>query len=72
MDKTKTKNIKQVSAKIFYLAVAMSELGAVIMLSLVKGETAGTIARVIAVPLAMDFFIRVATITKPFFKNTEL
>lgn len=69
MDKTKTKNIKQVSAKIFYLVVTISELGAVIMLSLVKGETAGTIARVIAVPLAMDFFTRVLCIVKPYFKN---
>jgi len=69
MDKTKTKNIKQVSAKIFYLAVTISELGAVIILSLVKGETAGTIARVVAVPLAMDFFIRTFCIVKPYFKS---
>lgn len=72
MKKTKTKkqsNIKQMIAKVFYLAVTVSELGAVLALALVQGETAGTVAKIIAVPLAMDFFIRVFAITKPFLKS---
>jgi len=72
MKKTKTKkqsNFKPMVAKVFYLAVTASELGAILTLALVKGETAGTVAKIIAVPLAMDFFIRVFAITKPFFKS---
>ena len=72
MNKTKTKkqnNIKPVIAKMFYLTVTVSELGAVLALALVQGETAGTVAKIIAVPLAMDFLIRVFAITKPFLKS---
>lgn len=72
MNKTKTKkerNIKPVMAKVFYLSVTLAELGAILTLALVQGDTAGTVAKIIAVPLAMDFFIRVGVITKPFFKS---
>ncbi len=77
MSKTKTKktkkerNTKAIVAKVFYVAVAISELGAVLMASIVKGETAGLVAKVIVVPIAMDFFCRVYVITKPFFKTEQ-
>jgi len=67
--KRQKKNIKPVIAKIFYLAVAISELGAVITLALVQGETQSVVAKSIAVPLAMDFLIRASNITRPFLKG---
>ena len=69
MDKTKTKNIKRISTKLFYVVVGLSELGAIIMLGLVQGDLVGTVAKVIAVPLTMDFLIRVGKIVKPFFQE---
>lgn len=83
MKKTKTKKqsdfteqerevgrkLNQIMTKLFYLSVTVAQLGAVGTLALVQGETAGMVAKIIAVPLAMDFFIRVSVITKPFFKS---
>lgn len=73
MSKTKTKrqkkNIKPVIAKAFYVSVTGAELGAVIALALIEGDTKSVLARIVAVPLAMDFSIRVMAIVKPFFKS---
>lgn len=67
--KRQKKNIKPIVAKGFFLSVTVAELGAVIALAIVQGETAGMVARIIAVPLAMDFLIRACKIVQPFFKS---
>ena len=63
------KAIHKARAKIFYIVVGLAELGAVGTLAIVKGDTAPAIAKVTAVPLLVDFFIRLATIAKPFLKS---
>jgi hypothetical protein len=67
--KRQKKNIRPVIAKGFFLSVTVAELGAVIALALVQGDTQGTVAKIIAVPLAMDFLIRACKIVQPFFKG---
>lgn len=72
MKKTKTKkqsNIKPVMAKIVYIAIAVCELGAVVMLSLVSGDTKAVLAKVFATGVSIDLLIRLCVISKPFLKS---
>lgn len=62
------KAIYNAKDRIFYMVVAVAELGAVALLVIIKGDTAPIIARTIAVPIAMDFFNRVIVVGKAFAK----
>ena len=62
---TKTQTIKKVSN----IVVTMAEVGAILIRSLVQGQKMGVAAKVVAIPLAFDFLVRVAVIIKPYFKE---
>lgn len=55
--------------KIANLVMAVADLGAVVILSLVEGQKTGIASRVIAVPIALDMLIRLSVIAKPYFSS---
>lgn len=62
---TKTQTIKKVSN----IVMAVADLGAVIILSLVQGARMGVASKVIAVAIAFDLLVRLSVIAKPYFKE---
>ncbi len=51
------------------LVMAVADLGAVIILSLVQGSKMGPASKIIAVPIAFDLIVRLSVIAKPYFKE---
>ena len=68
MSETKNKKTNIIVTKAFYVLVAVAELGAVLFLAMVDGDTTSTVARIVATPLGVDAIIRVVSIVRPFFK----
>ena len=55
--------------KLGYIAVAVSELSAVVTLSILTGDIAQIAGKIIALPLAIDFLVRAKVILEPFLKS---
>lgn len=55
--------------KVANLVMAVADFGAVIILSLVLGEQMALVSKAIAIPIAVDLFVRLSVIAKPYFRG---
>ncbi len=65
MEKTKTQTIKKISN----LVMIVTELLAVLSLSILSGQVAEIAGKAIALPLAIDLLVRISIVVKPYFKQ---
>lgn len=67
--KEKTQKEYKSLKKTANLVMAIADFGAVIILSLVQGEQMGLVSKAVAIPIAIDLFVRLSVIAKPYFKE---
>lgn len=65
----KEKTQKEYLKKTANLVMAVADFGAVIILSLVQGDKMGPVSKAVAIPIAIDLFVRLSVIAKPYFKE---
>jgi len=65
MEKTKTQTIKKISN----LVMIVTELLAVLSLSILSGQVAEIAGKAIALPLAIDLLVRISIVVTPYFKQ---